>query len=202
MTVKFIIPLLDTERGKFEYDGELSDAAYFGMVQNRVMQTQRIMNEFAYAYKNGMAIGHDVRGIYDRQPNQDVEAKFIFSESEAVLFDANNNEIEIPDLYNYLRSGKKFILKVSINPLSMENDAESDIRAWMDESDKVLHDTALDQRTMLLSLPTRNFVIDTAVDGDDSKPIFQVFDCKILQVYKKQTNRYYFGMMVNEILEQ
>ena len=212
MKVKFVIPVINTEEGKYDYNGrDFTANDYFGMIQARANQTRCIMDKFAYNYSNGYGIqslmgSSSVRNLYDgNNVNLNKETVFDYSESEALIFDGDGNEMIIDDFYDLLKQGKKFLLKVNINPNSLENDAESELRTWIDDSDKVLKDRTLDERTMLLSLPLRNFIIDTAFDSDDdSLPIFHILGCKIIQIYpKKESNfDFYFAIMCEQIKKQ
>jgi hypothetical protein len=127
------------------------------------------------------------KGIYDiENVDKNKEIDYTFSESEALLLDGDDNDIQTQDLYDLVAEGKKCLLKININPNSLDEDAESEIRKWLDESDKVLNDNKLDNKTMLLSLPLRDFIIDTATDGDESKPIFHIINCRVIQIYPKK----------------
>jgi hypothetical protein len=178
------------------------------MIRARANQTRRVMDEFAFNYKSGF--GFNVQGntmnLYDSENvNKNKEIDYTFSESEALILDGDDYDIEISDLYDYLKAGKKFLLKININPNSLDGDAESEIRNWLDESNKVLNDTLLDNKTMLLSLPLRDFIIDTALgDDDSSNPIFHIRNCRVIQIYPKKESGYdyYFAIMCGEIKEQ
>jgi len=201
--IKFIIPVIDTESGNYNYDGELSQEAYFGMIQDRVNRTNSTMNQFVNNYQRGI-INRGNTSIYDSQNVKDEDIKYVFSESEALVMDSNNNEIDEGFLMNQINSGKKFILKININPDKLESDAESEIRYWMDDSDMVLTDIELDQKTKIISLPQRDFIIDMATDENEDAGIYQILGCKILQIYpQKQTSYpFYFAMMVEKIIKQ
>jgi len=210
MKVKFVIPVMDTEAGNYDYNGrDFSADDYFTMLRSRVQSTNKAMNEFAFNYANGFGVNRSNnvnRGLYDiENVNKNKEIDYTFSESEALILDGDDNDIEIQDLYDLVQRGKKFLLKVTINPNSLDGDAESEIRNWMDDSSRVLNDKLLDERTMLLSLPLRDFIIDTALDGDDkSKPIFHIMGCKIIQIYPKKESHfdYFFAIMCEQIKEQ
>ena len=122
-----------------------------------------------------------------------------------MILGGDDEDVTVDTLYEYLNKGKKFILKVNINPNSLDEDAESEIRNWMDDSRKVLNDKLLDERTMLLSLPLRDFIIDTDLDKNNDKlPIFHILGCKIIQIYSKQQSGFdfYFAMMCEKIKKQ
>ena len=211
MKVKFVIPVIDTESGTYEYHGrDFTADEYFNMIQSRANQTRQVMDEFAFNYKNGFNMPRKPRtmvdNLYDSE-NVDMnkEIDYTFSTSEALILDGDDNDIEIGDLYDFVRNGKKFLLKVNINPNSLDGDAESELRNWLDDSSKVLNDKLLDNRTMLLSLPLRDFIIDTAEnEDDDTKPIFQITNCRVIQIYPKKTSGYdyYFAIMCGEIKQQ
>ena len=209
MKVKFVIPVINTEIGNYEYKGrDFTANEYFNMIQNRSIQTQKIMDDFVSNYRNGFSINSNylANDLYDsKNVNKNKEIDYTFSESEALIFDGYDNDININDLYNYLTSGKKFLLKININPNSLDGNAESELRYWLKESKNILKDTTLDNKTMLLSLPLRDFIIDTAIgNDDDDNPIFQILNCRVIQIYPKVESGYdyYFAIMCGEIKKQ
>lgn len=208
MKVKFVIPVVDTEAGTYEYHGREFDMdEYFDMIRNRVDRTNRAMDAFAYGYSHGFGIqrGNAMnRGLYDiENVDRDKEIDYNFSESEALVLDGDDNDVQIQDFYDLVAAGKKCLLKININPNSLDGDAESEIRKWLDESNKVLNDKMLDNKTMLLSLPLRDFIIDTATDDDESKPVFHIINCRVIQIYPKENGySYYFAVMCGEIKKQ
>lgn len=208
MKVKFVIPVVDTEAGTYEYHGREFDMdEYFDMIRNRVDRTNRAMDAFAYGYSHGFGIqrGNAMnRGLYDiENVDKDKEIDYNFSESEALVLDGDDNDVQIQDFYDLVAAGKKCLLKININPNSLDGDAESEIRKWLDESNKVLNDKMLDNKTMLLSLPLRDFIIDTATDDDESKPVFHIINCRVIQIYPKENGySYYFAVMCGEIKKQ
>jgi hypothetical protein len=77
------------------------------------------MDEFAFNYKNGFGIqsnnGMRVNNLYDSENvNKNKEIDYNFSTSEALILDGDDNDIQIEDLYDFVRNGKKFLLKVNI----------------------------------------------------------------------------------------
>ena len=209
MKAKFVIPVINTEAGNYEYNGrDFTADEYFGMIRAKANQTRRVMDEFAFNYKSGFGfnVQGNTRGLYDSENvNKNKEIDYTFSESEALILDGDDNDIEISDLYDYVKAGKKFLLKININPNSLDGDAESELRNWLDDSNKVLNDTLLDNKTMLLSLPLRDYIIDTATgDNDSSNPIFHITNCRVIQIYPKKESGYdyYFAIMCGEIREQ
>ena len=208
MKVKFVIPVVDTEAGNYEYHGRNFDMdEYFDMIRSRVDRTNRAMDAFAYNYSNGFGVqrgGYLNRGLYDiENVDRNKEIDYTLSESEALILDGDDNDVQIQDFYDLVAAGKKCLLKININPNSLDGDAESEIRKWLDESNKVLNDKMLDNKTMLLSLPLRDFIIDTATDDDESKPVFHIINCRVIQIYPKENGySYYFAVMCGEIKKQ
>ena len=216
MIVKFIIPVIDTESGDYSFNGrDFSMDEYFDMLNDHVDRTNSMMNKFArnYArkYDKESGIRHDEYDIKEGVvisrgailPSMDINAEdnFDFSESQAFIQDIDSNDLQIDGLDGFVKSGKKFLMKININPTSMDGDAESEMRNWIDESNSILLDEDLDNKTMLMALPLRDFIIDTNGDDDKKgdKPIYQLLGCKILKILDKYP--YYFTLMVEKIVE-
>ena len=70
---------------------------------------------------------------------------------------------------------------VNLNPTTIDPDAESEIRYWLEDSLRVWRDEALDQRTKILSSPERDLkiVLSDGVKHTLSK-------CKIFEEYSDE----------------
>ena len=203
MIVKFIIPVINTESGDYSYNGrEMSDEQYFEMIEQHAWDTRGMMNNLINNIRNQRNV-YDNRRIDDDGLLPDIEIKndeykFDYCESEALIQTSNSEELDITGLDNFVSKGKKFLININVNPNSLEPDAESELRRWMDESKNVLNDETLDNKTKLLALPLREFIIDTSDSKNKTNPLYQLEGCKILKVYEEKYP-FYFSLMVEKI---
>lgn len=192
MITKLIIPVIDTESGKFSYNGNLTKEEYDNMVMDKFLSTNNKMNKFVDNMMNGIS---NVRsnGYYTANHQKDFpDIKYNFFETDVFVQDSKKNDIDASFFQNYIENEKMFILILNINP-NMEPDAESELRFWMDDSLKVTNDTTLDTQTRLKVLPKRGFKI--LINNVE----YVLEGCKILQNYSNKKYPFYFAVIVEKI---
>ena len=193
MLTTIVIPVLDTEKGKYEFNGKLTREDYGNMVMDKFLSTNNQMNRFTYNLAHGIS-NVSQNGIYNVDRTDYPEDLYAFYETEALVLDSKKADIDGSVLEEYKNNGKMFILLLNINPNTLEGDAESEIRFWADESLRVQNDTTLDDKTKLLALPKRWLKIK---NGDKT---YILEGCKILQVYSNKKWPFYFGIIVEKII--
>jgi hypothetical protein len=189
MITTFVIPIIDTSSGNYDFNGTLSTEDYTSMIVDNFNKNYDSIN-------NLMNYGvHDeyVETFKDKKIDN-VEEKYIFSKTEAQISDMNYQEINVSYLHNITKLSKKDILRININPSSMEPEAMEEINYWIGDSKKVLDNINLDKRTMILSLPVRDFLID------DGETVFRLCDCKIMEITTKQNAPFSFALLVDKII--
>lgn len=207
---KFIIPVIDTEHGTFEYKGgEISQEEYLNMIRNRVRNTygqitdltNRLYGQYPqYGYSlNPGNIYIDKRDIVDKNFVQ----KYDYTESICVVTDAKGNEINEEFLDGKVNEGaKKFLLKFNIIESTMNQNAISEMLYWMEDSRRCLNDEEIDNRTCVMSLPTMNFYIDLETNDRQDAPVYKLVGCKIIKIFNIKDKPFCFIGLVSEIKKQ
>ena len=191
MVTNLIFPVQDLDKNKFQFDRDLSNDEY-----NR-MQLEHFNNTYGRVgdYLEGKNVSYGQYGYeihedraYDI-PDNDNEV-----EVESLLLNSNRADLTEADLFNYLDNGNKFIMIVNINPTTVDPDAESEIRYWLEDSMRVWNDEALDKKTKILSSPPRDLKIALS---DGAKHTLR--NCKIFEEYSDERFPLYFAVLVDKI---
>lgn len=195
MITKIIIPVINTENGKYEYKGKLSREAYEEMVMDNFLKTDRQISQFVDEMMMERPHSYQMRNYYSKNDKGDFpEINYDLYEAEAFVQDSKKNDIEKKFFDEHRDKGDMFILILNINPNSLDYDAESELRFWIDDSKKVHNDKSLDTKTKLDFLPSRKLKI---VLGQE-QGILE--NCKILQDYSNQKYPFYFAIITNKIV--
>lgn len=193
MITKLLIPVNNTDDGKFEYDGNLSRSDYENMVMDNFRRTDRQVDAFMHGrggYHNPYVSEIDNRDYSELDNDVDVEV-------EAFLQDSNKNEFNEQTFFDRFDDGRMFVLIVNINPMDIDGNVESEIKYWLDDSYRVWSDDSLDQRTKLLTSPYRDLKI---VLSDGNK--YRLSNCKVFEDYSDDKFPFYFAMIVEKITEE
>lgn len=191
MVTNLIIPVQNMD-GSFHYDGELSNDEY-----NR-LQLEHFNNTYGKVgdYLEGKNVTY---GQYGYEIREDSPKEVVDNDNEieveSLLLNTNKTELTEGELFDYLESGSKFLMKVNMNPTTIDPDAESEIRYWLEDSMRVWGDKALDDRTKILSSPPRDLKI---VLSDGKKHILK--NCKIFEDYSDEKYPLYFAVFVEKII--
>lgn len=195
MLAKLTIPVPDTESGKFEFEGRLSREDFENMSYNQYLSTNGELNRFTYNLSHGISNVDSSRMRDYREQKDDISPDILYKFCEAEVFLQNSKKKEVDEdfLLSHIEKGDMFILILNINPNSLDGDAESEIRFWLDDSLGVQRDTEIDDKTKLRILPTRWFYLD--INGKQAV----IDNCKILQDYSSKKWPFNFAIIVEKI---
>lgn len=194
MITKIKIPVIDTESGKYEYKGRLSREEYEAMVMDNYRKTDRQIS----AYMNDLLNRDTTFTLLERTDNVvDGEPEILYNllEAEAYVSDSKKNEVDVDFFNKHIEKGDMFILRINVNPNSMDYDTESELRFWLGDSKNIHSDKTLDNKTKLHSLPSRTICIDLG-DGNWKRLI----NCKILQDFSDEKFKYNFAVITEKII--
>lgn len=192
MIANIFIPVADTESAKFEFQGNLSRETYENMVYENFRRTDKQVDAFMHRDKSrGFAyeIGDSQSNDYYDDSYNDKEAEF-----EALLLDSDRDEFSEEELFRLADSENMFVLIVNVNPDGLDEDAESEIKYWLEDSLRVWRDEEIDKRTKLLTSPPRDLKI---VLSDGNK--YTLKNCKIFEDYSDEKFPLYFALIVEKI---
>lgn len=193
-----IIPVIDTERGTFSYNGrEISREDYDDMVMDRFNRTNARVSQFVNNMSRGISNVQSRWGVREVANDTDVpDTYYDYCESQAFIQDSRRNDITEDEILSHVTDGKMFILIVNINPNTVNEEAESELRFWMDDSRRVHEDISLtDNKVKLMRLPVRDLGIK--LDGKN----YVMNGCKILENYSDRKYPYHFAFIVTKIIE-
>lgn len=192
MIANIFIPVADTESAKFEFQGNLSREAYENMVYENFRRTDKQVDAFMHRDRNRGFV-YDVEdeqnGEYYDDSFNDKDVEF-----EALLLDSDRNDFEEDELFDLADSENMFVLIINVNPDGLDEDAESEIKYWLEDSLRVWRDEEIDKRTKLLTSPPRDLKI---VLSDGNK--YTLKNCKIFEDYSDDRFPLYFALIVEKI---
>ena len=189
------MPVIDTERGKFEYKGRnLTREDISNMEYDKFLRTNGQVRQFTDNIRRGISnfeSGFSSR-LKDYKDKNYPDILYNAEEVEAIILDSKKNIVESKYFEKFVENGKMFIALVNFNPNKMSPDAQSEMLYWMKDSKLVLDDMSITEELKLKTLPTRFFWVD---DGD--KHILFA-GCKIVQIYANKKNPFYIGIIVEK----
>lgn len=197
MNFKIIIPVIDTEQGKFEYKGrELTREEYGNMEYEKFRRTNGQMNRFVDNMRNGISnvnpYGNRFREVKD---TGHPDVVFKDEEADVIVKDASlKREITEEELLENVKSGKMFIIVLNIVSNTLSFDAESEIRFWMEDSKKVINDKSLPDNVKMKTLLGRDYGLKS---GD--KTIW-LTNCKMVKQYQRINAPYCFAVIVEKAI--
>ena len=184
---KIIIPVVDTEQGKFEYNGRaLTREEYGNMEYEQFRRTNRQVGRFVYNMAHGVSNFNGRMKNVDNTEHPDIIFKN--EEADVTIWDVNKKHIPMEKLVEHAKDGKMFLLMLSIIPNTLSADAESELLFWIDDSTKVINDKLLPDDVKLKSLLGRDYAI---TDGETT---IWITNCKMVQKYSK----FWFAIIVEK----
>lgn len=197
METKLIIPVVDTERGKFEYNGRtLTREEYGDMEYDHFRRTDRQVGRFVENMAHGIS-NIDTGRWYSNLNNREyADLVFIEEECNVLLYDSKMREIDEDFLIKQGEKRGMFLLIVNINPDTLPPNAESEIRFWMRDSNKVINDPYLPEETKLKTLLGRDYKIKF------NNRELTIYNCKMVQNFSNKRNPFKFAIIVEKSLLQ
>lgn len=193
MIGKLLIPVVDVDSYNFDCDQEIDRDTYSLMVYDSFMRNDKRIQRFADSIRNKEEFDFGERRDY----NGNATLKYVLSESETLFLDKKRNDLDGKYIADLASSGKMGIIIMSINPESLSNDAEGEIRFWMGDSNKVLRDGSMNDRAKLRILPKMNFIYES--DGGER---YILCGCKMFEDYSNDKQPYYFAIIIEKIIKR
>jgi hypothetical protein len=179
MLSKLIIPVIDTENSTFETDVKMSNEEF------------RYLQEQALIEKNDINKG--IRNYRNTDEHISNTTKYNTFKSECLFLTPRKEEINEDFFINLLDRENAFLLLININPNDMHNNAEEEIKFWADDSDRILNDYTLDDRTRIKALPIKTLGIE--LNGED----YNLINCKLIENRSDRKFPFYYIILVEKI---
>jgi len=179
MLSKLIIPVIDTENSTFETDVKMSNEEF------------RYLQEQALIEKNDINKG--IRNYRNTDEHISNTTKYNTFKSECLFLTPRKEEINEDFFINLLDKENAFLLLININPNDMHNNAEEEIKFWADDSDRILNDHTLDERTRIKALPIKTLGIE--LNGED----YNLLNCKLIENRSDRKFPFYYIILVERI---
>lgn len=193
MRTKLILPVVDTESGKFDYGRNISKEEYGDMEYEHFRRTNRQVARFVDNMARGISNVDNGRGFREvRDAAEHPDLKFDNEDIEVLLYNAKFGEVDEEFFMSHVQKGDMFILIVNINPDTISGNGESELRYWMRDSIKVIEDNSLPDEVKLRSLQGRNYSI---MVGDKE---VKLLNCRMVQNFSDKKNPFKFAIIVEK----
>ena len=199
-TVKIKFPIADTESGYYDYGRNLSDEEYLDMFiadfrknESDMRQVENIIRENGRSLEKKYNIS-DIRRHNGNSKYSNVQEKVTWIENDASVSTMEHQNVSAEYLMEKAESKDMDILEVNfLYDGYMDNDLESELRYWTEDSCLVRKDHRLDSKTRVKRLPPMNMKI--VIDDD----VFNLFDCKIVKDNSDRRNPFNLTLLINKI---
>lgn len=199
MKTTIYIPVVDTEKYNFDYDKELSVSEYDDMVYDHFMKNNkkvdRGMRDMIDNSMRRQRRYYSDYELYDVTEDEGYRVK----PSECDILDTNSKSIEMDFLIPYILNRKMFIVILDVKPLgdidSIDGDIQSEMKFWIRDSNALLNDKDIDDKTKIKALPKTHF--DIFLD----KKLYRLKGCRLIEMYKEEKHPYKFAVLVEKIIE-
>lgn len=193
MITKLYIPIIDLSRANFDYGRNLTNEEMANMEYEKFRRTDRQVDNYVTQMQYRKDNRWDVREARNyRRDFSNVIDEDEYVECEAFFADSKKKEVS-EEFFSEHDNGKKFIITININPNSLEQEAESELRYWRDDSNGVLNDRTMDNQTKIECLMRRDLGIE--LGGARKK----LEDCRIIADFSNKDFPYYYGILVSKI---
>ena len=187
---KIYFPVRNLDNGDFDYGKEISTDELIRLQDEQFRRTDASISRYVHGY------GKDVNGgrVFELRQKKAVLDEVNALPMECAILGMNEgDELDNDFFLDKRNSGKMFIIRININPTVLSSDGESELKFWVDDSDKLLKDPVIDKNTKLKHLPTRDLGIDIGTQR------LTLQRCKIIENKSSKNFPYYFAVIVEKI---
>jgi hypothetical protein len=188
MIGNLLIPIIDMGEMEYTDNFKRNVIGKYGSDNEKEMYIEGDNSVISNMYAN---VGYD-----DDYTVHDVKQNVKMCECECYVTDSDNNDITTDFFDGIVDSGKMSIIKININPNTVDDDCESELKLWIAESNKLLDDTTIDNRTKIKHLPKK----DVYFVFENKK--YKLNNSKIFAVYKINNAPFYFAALVEKITSE
>lgn len=188
MTTKLYIPV-EKLKNDFEITQELSEYDYDRMIDYR---TNDEFNRISSYLSGNEYIPND--GLRYNMPNQSMmtynDLNDEFEECEAHVLNIENQELLDEELESVITNEDMLILILKINPNSLLEDSETELRLWLNQTSIINKNSTLSNDDKLLKLPMRTLKLQR------DNTLLTLHDCRIIETYSKKFD---FAILIKKI---
>ena len=181
----------------FNYDKPLSAKQYIQMEKKEYDDhTEGIdvmMDRNTGRFGNNLAIN-----FYQKRRYKYNHQEYDYHQCDCYVLDIDGKPQSFDELQHLARTGEQFVLKLNLNHTKLKNDVdlETDIKMWINESNKVIKCEGLSDVEVMYHLPKK----DLKLSVPDKNTSFVLKDCKFLEVLSLDYINS-FAILVNKIIQ-
>ena len=166
---------IDTFEYGNDYLSKVNSEKAVGLVIN--------LDDYTYAFVSKGDVGFD-------------EYDYDYQECEALVLNGEKKNMKEEELVEMTKEPRIAIIILNINPNSLTQESESELRYWIEESKRVLYDTEMPDDIKIKSLPFIDFNMET--EGGTK---VKLNECKFVKDYTTKEYKYYFAVLVYGVNE-
>ena len=189
MKTYIYIPTINI-KNDFDAKKHIDGASYINMLNANYNESSNDID----AYMNNGYKANRNYSYYQKVNYNNDKNYYSYNKVESNISDINDNNIDKNEILLYYNKQDMFVLILNINPDTLDEDSESEIKFWIRDSMKINNDQTMDDDLKIISLPNRNLKIEI-----DNK-IFVLNKCRILDNYSDiKIGKIKFAILVEKI---
>lgn len=185
MLTKLIIPVINTENLNFKTNREYSTETLIRMEEQELLYKKNMVDDYFSGNINQNTQRNNV--------TQNDKTKYDFFKSDCLFLNIKKEDIKEDFFMELLETQKMFLMLINVNPNDMDNNAEEELRFWVDDSMRILNDNMIDNSAKLRVLPTKTFGIE--INEKD----YQLLNCKLIENHSDNKFPFNYIIMVEKI---
>lgn len=190
-----MIPVYEIGKHTFEYKGRVISKEEFEDIQDRYLRD--VDRKVGYYMDNQWGVQQFSYEYREKKKYKGVDVTegegYYLHDTSTILKNSDGTDVDDDLFKKHMKDEDMFILIVDINPDKIDGDSESELRFWMEDSDRVLKDNTIDDKMKLKSLPKAHFCIDTSLG------LSKFGGCKLIEMYKVKNHPYKFAILVEKM---
>lgn len=114
---------------------------------------------------------------FQKQNNKYKAQTYYFNECSCKVYNIKNEDCHIDELIHYFQTKDEFVIILEIKNLTSNPDVESDLKQWINDSNKINNSYRLSEEEKIFNLPKKDFKLK--FDKEKSTAILK--DCKLFE---------------------
>lgn len=191
MKIRLYMPYIDCDNISFDSKYELTSQQYIDNMKKEVDENGQ---EIFDTMSNGIEKIGDAAKFKINSSKNETEDIYKYAECECIMLDINKNDMTIENLIKYFQAEETFAAFLEMNPDTMDEEFETEIRLWKNTHEKINGYKLATDEWKAFHEPTRN--IKMSLDFENGSVSYaDLKNCRIFEVY----NSYIFVVVVEKI---
>lgn len=158
----------------FQYEkGTISKEEYVRIMETEYEKYRDSIDETVRtSFSQNMSINP-----FQKQNNKYKQQTYYYNECKCNVLDIRGNNCEIDELITYYQTKEEFVIILDIKNLSSNPDVESDLKQWIQDSNKINNSYKLTDEEKIFNLPKKDFKLKFINEGSTAV----LRECKLFE---------------------